>query len=199
MRVMNPAPAAPASDPDRLLADHGDALFRYALGRVRDEATAEDLVQETFLAALSARTAFRGESSERTWLIGILRHKLCDHLRKRCLERPLAGDPDAADPVVDGMFAPDGHFVSPPGRWDADPAELSQKAEFWAVFAKCRDSLPSRQAAVFIMRQVDDRPAEEVCQELGITPTNLWVLLHRARLRLRACLEERWFIAEVPS
>lgn len=180
------------SDPEGWLARHGDALFRYARCRLRDQAAAEDLVQETFLAALKAQQDFRGESAERTWLIGILRHKLVDHLRRRCREQPLAPDAEG-DAVVDAMFGADGHFRRPPGQWDADPDELAQRREFWLVFEACRSELPERQAAVFTLRLLEDAEPERICQDLGISATNLWVLLHRARTRLRACLEANWF------
>jgi RNA polymerase sigma-70 factor (ECF subfamily) len=184
----------PPDDPDAWLTAHGDALFRFAALRVRDAATAEDLVQETFLAALTQRD-FRGDAAERTWLTAILRHKVCDHLRRRCRELPLAPDAEG-DATVDGMFRPDGHWKRAPLACDYDPAQLSENAAFWAAFRHCRDALPERQAAVFVRRCLDDAPAEAVCQELGISAANLWVLLHRARTRLRACLEAGWFGGE---
>mgnify|MGYP000250596965 CR=1 FL=1 len=178
-------------EPESWLAEHGDALFRFAALRVRDATTAEDLVQETFLAALTQRD-FRGDAAERTWLVAILRNKICDHLRKRCRELPLSPD-EEGDAVVDGLFHPAGHWKRLPLACDYDPAQLSENAAFWAAFRVCRDALPERQAAAFTLRCLDDAPAEAVCQELGISPTNLWVLLHRARTRLRACLEAGWF------
>lgn len=185
-----------ASDPSAWIERHGDALYRFAMSRLGDAHACEDLVQETLLAALAAREGFRGESAERTWLIGILRHKLCDHLRKRCRELPLSAD-EEGDAVVDGLFAPDGHWKRAPRQWDGEVSALAEQREFWAVFARCRDALPPRQAAAFIMRTVEDVPAETLCQELAISPTNLWVMLHRARTRLRACLESNWFGQEV--
>lgn len=188
---MHTAPMS-GPDPEGWVETHGDILFRYALARLGDATAAEDAVQETLIAALQARAGFRAESAERTWLIGILRHKLCDHLRRRCRELPLSAD-EEGDAVVDHMFVADGHWRTPPGSWDGDPARLSEDREFWEVFARCRDALPARQAALFTMRTLDDADPEALCQEFGVSATNLWVLLHRARTRLRACLEEHWF------
>lgn len=193
---MDPAPLL--SSPDAWLDAHGDALYRYALSRVRDGASAEDLVQETLLAALTAQRDFRADAAERTWLIGILRHKLADHHRKRCREQPLAPDAEG-DAVVDACFAADGHWRRAPGQWAVDAAALHDQQEFWQVFRRCRAALPERQAAVFTLRLLDDVDAETVCQDLGLSATNLWVLLHRARLRLRACLEQHWFGVEGAS
>ena len=174
------------------IEQHGDALYRFAMSRLGDAHACEDIVQETLLAALTAHRDFRGDSAERTWLIGILRHKLCDHLRKRCRESPLSAD-EEGDAVVDGLFRPDGHWKQVPRAWDGEVSALAEQREFWAVFERCRDALPARQSAAFVMRTIEDIPAEDLCQELGISPSNLWVMLHRARTRLRACLEANWF------
>lgn len=182
------------SDPEQWLEHHGDALFRYARSRVRDDATAEDLVQETLLAALKGRQNFRGAAAERTWLIAILRNKLIDHLRRHQREICVTStDDDEGDAVVDAMFKADGHWRRAPGCWEANPDELTSKLEFWAIYETCRAALPAKQAAVFTLRLCDGVEPDVLCQELGLTPTNLWVLLHRARLRLRACLEAKWF------
>ena len=194
---MDPSPT-PASDPEAWVALHGDALFRYARSRISDVVTAEDIVQETFLAALAARQEFRGESAERTWLIGILRHKLIDHLRRRSREQPLEVNQEG-DTVVDAMFSWGGVWRKEPAMWSVEPAELSDKQAFWAAFELCRDALPTRQAAVFTLRMLEGVEAEVVCKELGMTSTNLWVLLHRARIRLRSCLESHWFGKEGSS
>lgn len=180
------------SDPEGWVETHGDVLFRYALARLGNATAAEDVVQDTLVAALRSRETFRGESAERTWLIGILRHKLIDHLRRRCRELPLSAD-EEGDAVVDHMFVADGHWRNPPASWDGDPARLSEDREFWEIFARCRDALPERQSALFTLRTFEDADPEALCQEFGVSATNLWVLLHRARTRLRACLEEHWF------
>ena len=183
-----------AGDPKSWVDEHGDALFRYALLRVRERASAEDVVQETFLAAVKSRGEFQGGSQVRTWLIGILRHKIGDYFRKNGREIQV-DDPDDADPVVDSWFDRKGFWLKPkrPRTWDVNPAELAERQEFWLVLQSCMDALPGRAGEAFSLRVVNDTEADEVCKVLGITTTNLWVLLHRARARLRACLEEKWF------
>lgn len=174
------------------LDEHGDALYRYALVRVRNPATAEDLVQETLLAALTARARFAGQSALRTWLIAILRNKLVDHFRRHSREAPLADDPP--DDAVEAMFEdhPDQHWRSPPSVW-ANPAGALEQRQFWQAFTDCLQQLPPRQAQVFGLCELDGLSGEEICKVLGLSASNLWVLMHRARLRLRQCLEIRWF------
>jgi RNA polymerase sigma-70 factor (TIGR02943 family) len=186
---------AERSDPATWVDAHAAALLAYASPRVRDQQTAEDLVQDTFLAALKAGN-FRGDAQERTWLIGILRNKICDHYRRLARERTHANG-DEQDPVEDGWFGPhlgvmEG-WTHPPKSWSVDEAALADRPEFWQAFHECLRGLPTRQSAAFVMRTMEDVDAEQVCQDLGISATNLWVLLHRARARLRTCLEERWF------
>jgi RNA polymerase sigma-70 factor (ECF subfamily) len=172
--------------------EHVDALFRYALAGVRDWHAAEDLVQETFLAAMQASDSFRGESTLRTWLIGILRHKMLDYLRKLHRQEPTAMI-ESVDPAVDRLFNRNGSWKKPPGDWKVDPASLLERREFWAVFEKCLGDLPPRMGTAFSLRVVNEVQSSEVCKLLQISSTNLWVMLFRARVRLRACLEAHWF------
>jgi RNA polymerase sigma-70 factor (TIGR02943 family) len=189
---MNDGSAPVGCDPATWVDAHGAALLAYTLTRVRDRQTAEDLVQETFLAALQAAN-FRGDAAERTWLTSILRNKICDHFRRLARERTQPGGEDV-DNVVDGGFAKVmEHWVKEPGRWVVDDEALIANREFWEVFHECLRGLPSRQAAAFVMRMMEDVDSEKVCQDLNINATNLWVMLHRARFRLRTCLEEHWF------
>jgi RNA polymerase sigma-70 factor (TIGR02943 family) len=183
----------PGSDPDQWVDAHADSLFRYALTRLRQRADAEDAVQETLLAALQAQRTFRGDSAERTWLFGILRHKIVDRIRIAVRD----GDVEAlpADDIEHWQASND-HWIRPPKAWSADPATLSENAEFWQHVRACFGALPERQAQVFALRTFDGLEADEICKNIGISPTNLWVLLHRARTRLRACLESSWFAPE---
>jgi RNA polymerase sigma-70 factor (ECF subfamily) len=189
---MDAARPVARTDPATWVDAHGAALLAYATPRVRDRQIAEDLVQETFLAALQAGN-FRGDAQERTWLIGILRNKVCDHFRRLARERVQADGQDA-DPVADGQFTRVLEaWKTEPGTWVVDDEALVANREFWEVFHTCLGALPSRQAAAFVLRMMEELDAERVCQDLGVSATNLWVMLHRARVRLRACLEERWF------
>lgn len=178
------APAAPAAgqhrtdmNPATWVADHGDALFRYAYLKVRSEELAEDLIQETFLAALAARSRFRGGSSVRTWLTGILRRKVADHFRGR-------GAPTRAE-------LPAGELPSPAA--DLDPAKACEQAEFWRVYHACTAKLPEPLAEAYHLREVLELPTGEICELLGVTAGNIAVRLHRAREALRECLDRRWF------
>ena len=181
-----------ASDPATWLDAHGDALYRFALVRVRDPALAEDLVQETLLAALRARDSYAGEAAERTWLIAILKNKIVDHFRRSAREAPLPDEPD--DDVIDALFrtSGSGHWNTVPDRWREPDAALEQ-TRFWQVFQDCLDGLPARQAQIFGLAEFDGLATEELCKLLGASTSNVWVMLHRARLRLRECLEQNWF------
>ena len=189
----NPTPGRTLSRPEQWLTEHGDALYRYAFFRLQDAALAEDLVQETLLAALQSQASFAGRSSERTWLTSILKNKLIDHLRKYSREQPFAADTDADD-VVDDLFADDGwsHWKVPPSVWDNPGAALEQH-QFWEVFMLCMGALPERQAQTFVLCELEGLEGAEACKVLGLTTSNVWVMLHRARLRLRECLEKQWF------
>lgn len=167
-------------------------LLRYALLQLRDDALAEDAVQETLLAALEGRAAFAGRSSAKTWLTGILKHKIIDILRRKAREQPLAaGEDDSEAEAADALFAQDGHWREFPADW-GDPARALEDKRFREAFELCTRAMPARTARVFMMREVLDMSSEEICKDLGITATNLWVILHRARLALRECIEIKW-------
>ncbi len=185
------AKLARRQEADLLLDQHWEVLCRYASSRVRDQPAAEDLVQETLLAAVRDQARFRDESSVRTWLVGILRHKIADYWRR--LQRDGSTESDQA---VDSLFDERGTWRGIPGRWMPDPSQLSENEDFWSVVDQCLDQLPAQARSVFAMRVIDGVSSEGVCQALEISSTNLWVLLHRARLRLRTCLAKRWFSTE---
>lgn len=170
-------------------------LLRYAALQLRDPVAAEDVVQDTLLAALEAGSRFSGRSSVKTWLTGILKHKIVDHMRRRNREQPLVATDDAdaseAD-AVDALFAEDGHWRNFPADW-GDPDRAFENKKFWEVFEACAKRMPAKTARVFTMREVLQLSTDEICKELEITTTNCWVMLHRARLALRECLELNWF------
>ncbi|MDF9391959.1 MULTISPECIES: sigma-70 family RNA polymerase sigma factor [Methylococcus] len=192
--MANPESPEPAA-PERWLDEHGDYLFRFALLRVRDESTAEDMVQETLLAAMSAQHRCSGLSSERTWLTGILKHKVVDYLRRSWRERSLDDDPSAypgEDFGMDELFAPDGHWDRQPAHW-GNPYSALEQSQFFEVLRRCIQRLPPRLAHLFVLKEIHDMSNEEICKELEVSATNVWVMLYRARLSLRQCLEYRWF------
>ena len=184
-------------DPEGWLEEYGDVLFGFAMLRVRDRAIAQDLVQETFLAALKAKHSFAGRSTERSWLFGILRNKLADYYRLQSRETALL-EPGSSMPEEEGLFhsrgaGRDGWILRvAPSTWEAPDDSLINK-EFQVVFQECVSGLPEKVAQVFLRREVDDVSSEEVCKEFDITPNNFWVMLHRARMALRRCLEVNWF------
>jgi RNA polymerase sigma-70 factor (ECF subfamily) len=179
-------------EPTQWIERHADALFGYALLHLGDREQAEERLQETFLAALEARATFRGGSSERTWLMAILKHKICDHFRRRGREAS-AREPAAASEAVAAMFAEDGKWKKGPRRWPGEPGALLEQGEFWAVLRDCLSKLPARMGEAFCLRQMHGLEAQEICKVLETTSTNLWTLLHRARALLRACLERNGF------
>jgi RNA polymerase sigma-70 factor (ECF subfamily) len=173
-----------ANDSCEWLTAHGDYLFNLAVGQLRDPLMAEDLVQETFLAALKARDKFSGRSSDRTWLVGILRHKIFDHLRRVCRERPVQlatnGDAKNKESWDDAVLW--AHEVAAECM---EPSRRMELAEFRHALETALGKLPPRIAQVFQLYEVEERPNREVCERLNISESNLWVMLHRARKQLR--------------
>ncbi|MCB1749303.1 MAG: sigma-70 family RNA polymerase sigma factor [Gammaproteobacteria bacterium] len=182
---------AATADPEAWLDSHGDALYAFAMMRVRNAAVAEDLVQETLLAALGALAGFDGRSSERTWLIGILKHKLIDHLRRAGREQ--TADTTSDDEAVwNARFDHTGHWAEPPRDW-GDPARIAENDGLRQALAGCIARLPERQRLLFVLREVDGLDTDELLDTLGISSANnLWVMLSRARAALRECIERTW-------
>lgn len=192
--VFKSNPKQKLSDPSTWVDQHADAMYRYAILQVRDPRIAEELVQETFLSALQAQNSFQGRASERSWLIGILKHKIIDHIRKSSRERSVE-DIEALTNEADKLFDESGRWKPElaPSDWNLDAKSLLEQKEFWEVLKSCLSALSGRAADAFTLREIEELKSEEVCKVLNITPTNLWVLLHRARLQLRRCLEVKWF------
>jgi RNA polymerase sigma-70 factor (TIGR02943 family) len=191
--------AVPArlSDPERWVDEHGGYLFNYALARLRDPHKAEDAVQETFLAALKGGKNFAGRSAEKSWLIGILKNKIFDHYRKASRETSFTDLDFYADEESD-RFASEGlgkgswiHQFGPQ-EWPNAGESLDNEL-FWKNYHDCAARLPDKVAAVFHLREVDGVESREICAMLKISEGNLWVMLHRARMALRHCLETNWF------
>lgn len=190
--------SAALSDPERWVEEHGDYLFKFALARLRDEAKAEDMVQETFLAALKGGQSFAGRSAEKSWLTGILKNKIFDHFRKAGRETSFTDMEFYSDEESD-RFIPDGLFKDGwihelgPMEWSSDPGASLDSEVFWKTFQDCSGKLPGKVSTVFTLREVDGVGSAEICELLGISESNLWVMLHRARMALRRCLETNWF------
>lgn len=193
---MNKTPGNNQFDPSTWVEDHGDALYRFAILRVKDPSVAEDLVQETFLAALKGIDGFKGGSTLRTWLVGILKHKIIDQFRRNkpeILVSDLATMDDESD--ADRLDRSDQRHASHP-KWLDDPDNLLRNKEFWRVLVSCLDGLSEAHRRAFSLREIDGLKGEDICNILGVTSTNLWVMLHRARGKLQNCLENNWFKAK---
>ena len=168
-------------------------LLRYARLQLREPAAAEDAVQEALLAALAGEASFGGRSNLRTWLTGILKHKIVDTIRREARETtrsaPVGEDGEAQ---LDELFEADGHWREFPAAWSDPDASLTQK-QFFTTLEECLGRLPSKTARVFMLREHMGFETDEICKELGITSTHCWVLLYRARMALRECLDMNWF------
>jgi RNA polymerase sigma-70 factor (ECF subfamily) len=181
-----------ASDPEEWVDRYGDGLYRFALLRLGSSDEAADVVQETFLDALRVRDSFAGRSSEWTWLVGILRHKIGDHQR-RVRRGPASTLGESTQETSESPFDRRGRWRIGPTNWGSDPSQALESREFWEVFGKCLSELPRGLGDAFLLRELDGLEADEVQNRLGITPANLWKRLHRARSLLRQCLQSGWF------
>jgi RNA polymerase sigma-70 factor (ECF subfamily) len=188
-------PQIPTDFEQQLVAQRS-YLMRFARLQLRNDAWAEDAVSETVLAALAKPQAFEARSQLKTWLVGILKHKIIDALRQRQREVTLDSgtDDDNADPLEHMAFKNDGHFAERPADW-GNPEQDLKSRQFMAIMDACTQKLPPVQGRLFLMREWLEMSSDDICKELGLTSTNLYVQLHRARLRLRECLELNWFAA----
>lgn len=169
-------------------------LLRFARLQLRSEAQAEDAVQEAMLAALAGAEKFTGAAAAKTWVFSILKNKIIDELRRRVREGNVAelGPVEEEGEDFEELFDRRGHWSEPPAAW-ADPEKSLENSQFWAVFEVCLNGVPAKPGRVFMMREILGLETDEICKELGISSSNCWVLLHRARLGLRECLSRRWF------
>lgn len=178
---------------EQQVADLRPYLMKFARLQLRNDAWAEDAVSDTLLAALAKPQSFAQRSQLKTWLVGILKHKIVDALRHHGREVCVGhGDDDETDPLEHMAFKADGHFAERPADWGNPEQDLDSR-QFMTILEACTEKLPPVQGRLFLMREWLEMSSEEICKELALTPTNLYVQLHRARLRLRACLELNWF------
>jgi RNA polymerase sigma-70 factor (TIGR02943 family) len=177
-------------NPERWVDDHSDCLYRYAVLRVRRPEVAEDLVQEVFCAAVRTQSSFQRKSSERSWLCGILKNKICDYFRKLGRETCFT-DLEFLEDEMSHKFIDQGwnHELGP-AEWKSEAEVVMDRAEFWKTFRDCLSKLPARVGDVFMLREME---TAQICEALRISQNNLWVMLHRARMALRECLELNWF------
>jgi RNA polymerase sigma-70 factor (ECF subfamily) len=179
------------TNPEDWVDLYGDYLFKYALHRLRDPVTAEDVVQETFLAALKGLERYDGRVEMRFWLRGILRNKVIDHFRKSAREMPVE-DPSEYEKPDTWLMNNIGIPTRSPEPWKFDPRRAFEDGEFWKIFEGCTTKLPERLRMAYVMKELDGISTEETCKVLEISPNNLWVMIHRARKHLKKCLELNW-------
>lgn len=181
---------------EAFFGERRDDLVRFAVLQLRDESTAEDAVQEALIAAMQGIDKFQGRSSLKTWVFSILKRKIIDVMRARRREVSVSqmssGGDDERD--FDELFNHKGFWATEhkPHRW-TEPEDSMEQKQFWTIFELCLDHLPNRTAQVFSMRELLGLDTDEICQELSISTSNCWVILHRARMGLRLCLEQQWF------
>ena len=190
----------PSGNQQALFAEvetHRSYMLRFATAKLRDADQAEEVVQEALLAALDGVSSFSGQSTLRTWLTSILKFKIIDFQRRVISERAhfasASQDDDSADPEwFDKMFDETGHWQPRLSSWANPDGALEQK-QFFDVFERCMDKLPDAASRVFFKREVMGIETDEICKEEAITASNCWVMLHRARIALRECLDRNWF------
>jgi len=178
-------------DPKKWVENYGDLMFHYTIKRVANREVAEDIVQESFLAALKGIDRFKGESTEKTWLIAILRNKIIDHFRKKSSSKE--DDLSFESPFKEnGLMLKHWEKERGPGNWSPDYEQMEEKERFRKIFEYCLSILPPKLASVFSMKVIEECDSDEVCKEMGISSSNFWVIMHRARLQLRECMEDKW-------
>ena len=179
-------------NPNEWLQNHGDFLFSFTMARIYSTEIAEDIVQDTFVSAFEARDKFKGNSSERTWLVSILKRKIIDHYRKSSKNQQTSLDLFEKPFYQDGLH--EGTWVKEkvPQNWNMDFFQEMDREEFFKIFQYCLSLLPEKVANCFSMKSVDELETKEICKVLQISASNLWVMLHRARLQLRECMEKNW-------
>ncbi len=198
-------PAKPSSNilnPEKWVDNYADYLYTFAISRINDEDEARDLVQDTFLSALKARNGFKGEASEKTWLVSILKRKVIDLYRKNAVRKEQSFEESEQYKVAyEHYFRDDngshpGHWAGKnnPQEWDEQKTKIEQ-SEFRKIAALCLSKLPKIWASVFTLKHIDDEPTETICKELEISTSNYWVIMHRAKLQMRECLEKNWLNA----
>lgn len=178
-------------NPEKWVKLHADYLFNYTISRINKQETAKDIVQDTFFAALKAKDNFKGKASERTWLISILKRKIIDHYRK------INSNKGKAE-VKMNFYADgerEGEWIEErvPTAWNSEIEKVIENRELSEALEKCIGKLPTKYEMVFRMKTIQQFETEEICKELEITSSNLWVIIHRARTQLRKCMEENWF------
>ena len=189
--ISSPDPEENPTDPALWVSAYGDYLLRYAIMRVGDQTRAEDLVQETFLGGFKNQAKYDGKRPIKYWLRGILRHKIVDHFRKSSRET-LMEDPEDKEIAESFNYKAFGIPTRTPPSWDFDPVRAFEKEEFLHAFRHCLDRLKDPMRSVFVLKELEGQKTEDICNDLDIAPNHVWVLMHRARLKLKECIQANW-------
>jgi RNA polymerase sigma-70 factor (TIGR02943 family) len=189
-------------NPEKWVDNYSDYLFTYAFMRINDEDEARDLVQETFLSALKAKNLFKGEAAEKTWLVSILKRKVIDLYRKNAVRKEESFEESEQYKVAYGHYFTEEGFIkgewnkqTRPSEWNFNENSPIEKNEFKKILSACIGKLPKTWASVFTLKHIEEEESEKICKELEISSSNYWVILHRAKLQMRECLEKNWFKA----
>ncbi|MBC8523529.1 sigma-70 family RNA polymerase sigma factor [PVC group bacterium] len=182
-----------STNPEHWLQEHGDIMFAFAMNRIGNKTVAEDLVQEALLGAIKNVDKFSSSATVRTWLLSILKNKIVDYIRSKYTKTASTNE------CLDEMFDSEGSWKIPPTAWKTDPTMHLHEEEFKKVLQACLDDLPENQRTLVMLHAFRDASTKELCNLLGITATNVGVVLHRSRHRLRKCLEDHWFMPENTS
>jgi RNA polymerase sigma-70 factor (TIGR02943 family) len=178
-------------DANQWVERYGDLMYRYTLVRVKDQGVAEEIVQVTFFAALQATESYQGRSSEKSWLFGILKHKILDHFRE--IKKNRSFDLSTEDDQIPSEYDMAGQWKKIPQNWQLDPEKSAVNQELTEKLLFCLDGLSDKFRQIFVLKEIDGVSTDQICNEFNIKPTNLWVILHRARNQLKNCLEIHWF------
>ena len=189
-------------NPEKWIDSYADYLYSYAYNRVNDEDTAKDLVQDTFLSALKARDGFKGEPSEKTWLVSILKRKIIDLYRKNAAHPQQSFEESEQYKVAYSHYFTETGFIkgewnknAGPKPWNVSAKSNIEQKEFKAILAQCLSKLPKAWCSVFSLKYIEEEDSESICKELEISSSNYWVIIHRAKLQMRECLEKNWMKA----
>ncbi len=182
-------------NPHNWTTNHADDLFNYSMYKTGNRELAEDLVQETFLAALKSAENFKGESSERTWLFAILKNKIAEHYRKASTKYEINNSKLEEDSYINNYFTKDWNWKEnmAPKNWGIDYFDPIENKELALTLNGCIEKLPKNQKQLIGLKLIEEEATENICKEMNISATNYWVIIHRAKLQLRACLEKNWF------
>jgi len=172
-----------------IVNNYSDDLYRFAFSKTRNQVISEDLVQETFMVLIAKKDSFRGESSPKTWLISILKNKISDYYRKKMRDK--ISDKDISDHTESFDDTDKWSNDHKPFVFE-DEGHLLDNPDFNLIFNNCIDSLPEIWSSVVRLKYIDPKKSKEICKELNITDTNLWQIVHRAKLKLKDCLQINW-------